>query len=510
MTIQNGSDDWEEIPPWADALIPGIRDIGYNLESAVADIADNSITAEARNIGLEFYWAGEDSWITIMDDGNGMTDEVLKNAMRLGSKSPNDERHEKDLGRFGLGLKTASFSVCKSVTVMSKVKGGQIHTARWDIDDIIKTRKWILHRTQTHTGHEISKWLDEVPSGTIVLWEKLDRVVGESAVNDTEIQNHFNGESVKVKAHLEMVFHRFIENPRELVMTLNERVRKLDGFNSGIVLEAWDPFLTNHEYTQAMTVSSFDMDSSRVEIKPYVLPHYSHFREDEEGHKRAGGVHGWNQQQGFYVYRNDRVLLAGDWLGLFGKDEHVKLARISVDLPNDLDFRWSLDVRKSRVILPPELRTTFRNIGRNVRNVAENIYRARGSRTVTKNDDQIVNIWQQKQKAKKFYWIVDPEHPLVKAMRSGISGNQRKIFDSLIKVIGASIPVADAWIAQAENPEQIGSPMEDNTPNQQQTLAKSLLTIYMDQGMSKEAAINSICADTFPQFPAIRGLLEEF
>ena len=107
------------LPPRAHTLISATRHIGYSLESAIADLIDNSIAARARNVEIDFIDTTE-SYIAILDDGFGMTDEELTSAMQYGSSDPSNNRSENDLGRYGLGLKTASMSQCKKMTVATK------------------------------------------------------------------------------------------------------------------------------------------------------------------------------------------------------------------------------------------------------------------------------------------------------------------------------------------------------------------------------------------------------
>ena len=501
--------DYDIVDPRAEALVPGIRDIGYNLETAVADLVDNSITADARKIGLEFRWSGEESWIAVIDDGKGMDEHTLISAMRLGSSGPLEEREIDDLGRFGLGLKTASFSVCKSITVLSKMQGGNLEVARWDIDDIIETGEWRLYRSPTAVGETLTNFLAGCTSGTIVLWEKLDRVVGDALVVDDKMQNFFNEEGTKVQRHLEMVFHRFLEEPGSLVMTLNEMGRQAEGRDSGTYLEPWDPFLSSHPFTAPQDVTP--LDNGKIQVQPYILPHFSHFEGLDEAHRLAGGINGWNAQQGFYIYRNKRMLVAGDWLGLFGKDEHVKLARIKVDLPNDLDLPWSLDVKKSRVIIPVMLRPAFRAIAGTTRKLAEGIYRARGAREVITKQGAWVPLWQEKQVKgiKKTYWVVNPDHPLVKEVRESLPNQARRNrFADLMKLVSANIPVQSALIAQSEKPEGIAAPMSDVTVSKKISIARRLLNVYIGQGYPIPDAIDAICTEFFPGHIEIRQALE--
>ena len=134
----------EETPPEASAMINTFRAFGYNLRTAIADIIDNSISAKAENLWIEYKWEGSDSWVTINDDGLGMNLEGLKLAMTPGSKDPKDDRDEHDLGRFGLGLKTSSFSQCKRLTVATKSEGFKMINRCWDLDYVNETKKWSL------------------------------------------------------------------------------------------------------------------------------------------------------------------------------------------------------------------------------------------------------------------------------------------------------------------------------------------------------------------------------
>ena len=123
-------------PPKASAMMEALRGLGYSTATALADIVDNSISAGASEVRLHFDWDGYDSRISILDNGRGMSDSELEAAMTLGTINPLDKRAHTDLGRFGLGLKTASFSQCRSLTVASKREGGPLVCLRWDLDAI--------------------------------------------------------------------------------------------------------------------------------------------------------------------------------------------------------------------------------------------------------------------------------------------------------------------------------------------------------------------------------------
>jgi hypothetical protein len=299
----------EETPPKAGAMINTFRAFGYNLRTAIADILDNSISAMATNIWIQYKWDGANSWVKITDDGDGMNQKELIQAMTPGSKDPNDPRDKNDLGRFGLGLKTSSFSQCKRLTVSSKRKEFSLLHRCWDLDFVNKSEKWVLLDYISDESFEND--LQKLEYGTTVIWEKLDRLVGNSKVNNEAAMNVFLEEFSLVEDHLSLVFHRYMEQ------------KKVSIYMNGNKLEPWDPFMKQSEGGQM--IASEALDHGQVNIKCYVLPHISKLSVEE---RKKGKVEDWYKLQGFYIYRQNRLLLHGDWLGLFSKNEHYKTHRI--------------------------------------------------------------------------------------------------------------------------------------------------------------------------------------
>lgn len=201
----------ELLEPNPASIIESLRSIGYTMETAIADLIDNSITANAKTINIDSPFEGANTKIFILDDGDGMSEEKLVEAMRLGSSSASQKRSPRDLGRFGLGLKTATFSQCKRLTVVTKHKGN-IAARCWDLDRIIKTNKWCLLK---YAEDEYLKRLQDMKSGTLIVWEKLDRIISEK---DSKAENNFNNKKNILRRHLSLTFHRFIENGK---LTIN-------------------------------------------------------------------------------------------------------------------------------------------------------------------------------------------------------------------------------------------------------------------------------------------------
>ncbi len=129
-------------PPVASTLLEAMRAFGYSFEAAVADLVDNAIAASARSVDVFFPPRG-DAYLAIRDDGIGVTQSELVAAMRHGSRSTLDPRTERDLGRFGLGLTTASLSQARKLTVATK-KGALVSGAEWDLHEVAPLQDWAL------------------------------------------------------------------------------------------------------------------------------------------------------------------------------------------------------------------------------------------------------------------------------------------------------------------------------------------------------------------------------
>ena len=318
------------MPPYAPTLIESTRAIGYSLEAAVADIIDNSIAAFAKKVDV-FFFPIDDAYIAILDDGMGMCEDELNQSMQYGSKDPREERDAKDLGRFGLGLKTASLSQCRCLTVITK-QGDKIEGRRWDIDHVSKVGDWsliLLEKDEIDVIPKIEN-LKEYESGTLVVWQKLDRM----KAGEISFEQALGRKIDNVRAHLSLVYHRYLSGEAEgtrLKLSIN-----------GESIQSSDPFLLKKS-TRPMDDEILVVRGNRIVVRPYILPHMSKLTPDEI--KSLGGKDGLRRQQGFYVYRNKRLLVWGTWFKMMRKGEMSKLARIQVDLPNTLDDLWTLDIK---------------------------------------------------------------------------------------------------------------------------------------------------------------------
>ncbi|MFN7761207.1 MAG: ATP-binding protein [Pseudanabaena sp.] len=462
----SGVEDFEQYSiaaPLPSAMVESFRAFGYDIGTAIADLIDNSITAGAKNIWLSFSWDGANSYVSIRDDGYGMTKSQLISAMRLGSQSPLEQRESHDLGRFGLGLKTASFSQCRRLTVASRSKNHEVSISRWDLDYLNQVNEWRLLSSPAEGSEQKINDLTNMFQGTIVLWECLDRFVGNAKTDDQKAQNDFLETVEVVEKHLAMVFHRFLEKRDRLKLWINNRL-----------IKPWNPFLLHAQATQILPSEPLTFNGETVKFQPYVLPHHSKI--DQESYDRAAGVNGWNAQQGFYVYRNERLLVAGDWLSLgYQKDEHCKLARIQVDLPNSMDSDWSIDIKKSRARPPVVLKADLRRIAKLTRHRATEIYRHRGKVLARENTEDHVFIWDKKIMRGKVFYSINKEHPLVQELFN-IPNNYQPLIRALLRLLEETVPVQQIWLDSSVEPEKQAQAF-DEIPSEQ--VMEVMIEIYL-------------------------------
>lgn len=359
-----------ELIPSARRLMESLRDIGYDLAAAVADLVDNSIDADASCVLVDVGHERAGAWLRIADDGIGMTGSRLDEAMRYGSSRAYGAT---DLGRFGLGLKTASLSQCRRLTVATRsTTRGRIRIRRWDLDHIAKTDSWLVERLTPRSSPAILTEPLIGQTGTVVLWDRLDRVLGPRRPGGDAASRRLEAASADIAEHLAMVFHRFLSGeavgPPLSILVDDSR------------LKPWDPFARSEPLTRALAAQRLPLEYDGIRhdvvVQPYVLPAQHHFS-SPEAHEQASGPNRWNRQQGLYVYRRDRLIQSGGWNRLRTLDEHSKLARIAVDIPSEADAAFRINVSKMTVGIPDGLRPQLRALIAGVVSVAQEVYRRR-------------------------------------------------------------------------------------------------------------------------------------
>ena len=264
------------ISPSPKILIESMRDIGYDLNSAISDLIDNSIAANAKCIHISFEVNNESSLITVKDDGLGMSEDELISAMKFGSSDPLEERNKTDLGRFGLGLKTASFSQCRRLMVCTKKTDHPSTSVVWDLDVVRQKDDWIAEKLDS----------SRADLGTTITWEKLDRIKV-----DFEDTKYFLPILENLRDHIALTFHRFIEG---------QTVDRISIYLQGRMIEATNPF-PNHPAAIINEKNTHISNGSTVHIQSYILPHQN--KSTKESYKELQRREGYRENQGLYIYR---------------------------------------------------------------------------------------------------------------------------------------------------------------------------------------------------------------
>ena len=371
-----------------------------------------------------------------------MDNEDLIRALTPGCRNPNEKRASTDLGRFGLGLKTASFSQCRVLTVITRKTESFPVTWSWDLDHVQTSQKWELIKYPIDSLQR--EEIEGLSSGTIVVWRNIDRLVANLKEEDNDALKKFMEVMEKVKRHIAMVFHRFIS---EKLVRIYFQEREVD---------PWDPFLAIHS---SQGLPEEKLSRSVIALKGYVLPHKSKI--DESIFRNAAGIRGWNAHQGFYIYRNKRLLVAGDWLGFFKKEEHYKLARIQLDLPNNMDSEWQIDIKKSIARPPLKVRDQLKAYANKVRLQAVEVYRCKGKiisrKYIGVSDFQ--PVWIEKVRGGKRTYVINQGHQIIKDLLEAKTIKPGDIRTAL-RFIEETVPVPLITIRESEEPELHAQPFE--------------------------------------------------
>ena len=434
-----------ELIPDARNLMESTRSIGYSLAAAVADLVDNSIAAEADRVEI---WTpvSENDHLMILDNGFGMSLDDLLTAMRYGSRNVEESRRASDLGRFGLGLKMASLSQCRRLTVLSKKAGSPIVGARWDLDHVAQTTcPWALQILEDGDFDSVP-WrdrLESLESGTLVVWEKLDvffRGIKEKG-HGTALLNKVCG----LKTHLSLVFHRYIEGVEigPLAIVFN-----------GDELQPADPYQRTSS-KRPFSPDEYSLAGEKIVIEPFILPHPKLLTAEER--EMAGDL---QKDQGFYVYRNKRLVIWGTWFRLSRKLGLSKLARVRVDIPasTELDRLWDLDVKKSNASIPEELKQELGRVVEQLSNRSGRVWTRRAKAELTEKA-----LWVRARNADgTVTYKINENHPLVEDLI-----RKTPELKSFLKLLSSGLPLNSLYSDLSGD-----NVVESNTDEEQKAIAE--------------------------------------
>ena len=482
--------------PFASSLIEGLRDFGYSLETSLADVIDNSITAGATIINILAETTCDAPWIAIVDNGSGMTETDLIDAMRPGSRNPLEERAAGDLGRFGLGMKSASFAQCRKLSVFAKIENKGI-CASWDLDEVAKSNAWQISLSDSFV-HPALEALVEA-HGTAVIWERLDRLDGGYRTNHADRAKTINAALSKAEQHLRLVFHRFLQGSRPRVKLLL----------NGRSLAPIDPFAETNTATQFDQPDDLLLTQGLVKIQCVTLPHNK--RMTKTAWEETGGRDGHLKSQGLYIYRADRLIIAGGWLGLARQTELTKLCRVKIDIPNSMDADWKIDVKKASAQLPPVVRERLKKVVERFVGTSKRTYQKRGRKLV---DEQRLPMWNRIRKDEDIIFRPNLDHPVFSQFRY-LLGDDRmaKTFDNCIALLGASLPIESLHADLMGAVETVVADPVDLDALRQQI--KALVPKFLEQGIPEANIadtlrnIDLVKANWTEAEPMIAEILEE-
>ncbi len=489
----------KENKPTADILMTSMRAMGYSFESAIADIVDNSISAHAKNIQILFPKSPSEIYIAIIDDGDGMNQEELFDAMKYGSEQKRGTRSDDDLGRFGLGLKAASLSQCRKLTVVSK-KDNKISAYIWDLDIIEEKKDWFIVECASSDIPSIKfvNELDTYETGTIVLWEDFDLMEKATGSVYSELIQH----QEEVADYLSLIFHRFLNGPSKGAVKI--RINNYD-------LEGMDPFLENHIKTNARKPFVLPIEDSEgiersVLIRPFVLPFIKDLSDTDK--KKSGGIENYRSKQGFYIYRNERLIVWGSWFGR-PRDELTKYARISVDIPNTLDDIWGIDIKKQNAKIPAKIK---RRLTRAVDDAMDTAIKAQTHRgRVEKIDERVDYIWDRiKERDNHYSYRINRNAKIFEIIREKVEDDAWDYFDMLIDEIERSVPYQQIYIDKSQN--IIDDNVDEERNAEIEAKARMFLKLACDIGNKDccEIIENLFSSEPFNNYPSLKKkLLEE-
>ena len=460
------------VRPDPEKEVNSLRAFGYSVETAIADLMDNSVTAGADKIYVTYSIDSLGSYVRIEDNGKGMSQAELMNAMKLGSFNPLDERTSDDLGRFGLGLKTASFSQCKRLSVLSD-NGNSPSIRVWDLDKIQDEKEWVLYRKclDDYSSRKLGEL--ENNTGTVVLWEKLDRLAetGNPETDKVDFYRKFEN----VKKYLSLVFHRFLEDGSLSIWINSEQISPTNPF----VISEDNP-------SQELPENFFMINGSQISVQPYILPHEARLSKAEQ--KKYDIIRGWIEHQGIYLYRNNRLIIDGSWMDLkFKQRESQRLVRICVNITNKHDKEWQIDVRKASAKIPDTIRKNMSRICTDAIARGIKVYTHRGAYVRRKGEKkEIIYTWICRSRKGEKYYRINPAHPLF-ILLSDILGENSQLFTSYIKAIENTIPVGMILNDSYDENVSLNQSL-DKEPEQIRKIYEELIRGMRDLGIDIEQA----------------------
>ena len=486
-----------ENQPTADILMTSMRSMGYTFESAVADIIDNSIAASATKIEVKYPVDPNELFVSICDNGTGMLRDDLYNAMKYGSRHYGDVRSEKDLGRFGLGLKSASLSQCRKLTVISK-KNQELSAFVWSLDHVEKKKEWLMAEYSPDEIKTIrfNDYLDDKDSGTVVLWEDFDLLEKSSGKVYAELSSLQNSTS----DYISLIFHRFLSRDRN----------GLEIYSNNYKIEPLDPFLEKHPKTDIRRRISLPIkDNNGIErmvyVQPYVLPYQKDLSASDK--KLSGGIENYRSKQGFYIYRNERLIVWGKWFGR-ARDELTKYARVKVDIPNSLDEIWGIDIKKQSAKIPGVIKSQLTKAVDEAMDISVRKQKHKGRRA--KPDENIDYIWDRIEgRNNTFSYRINRDSRIFDLIKGKVNEEIWEIIEMILEEIEDSVPFQQIYIDKSQ--DKVEDTVSEERLAEIKSKAQMIVKLALDMGDTDiDTAIRGLMkSEPFIRYPELEATLRE-
>ena len=462
----------DEIIPDPESLLESIRSVGYSLKEAISDLIDNSISANATRIDviIDFENSGE---FYLLDNGDGMNSQKLISSFRLGSTNPKTTRDENDLGRFGMGMKTASLSQCRSLTVSSK-QNNVIVSRTLDLDEVGRLKKWVIGEKAEH--QDIISKLKETEHGTIVSWEKID--------NSNISKEENNNLLFEIRNYISLCFHRFMERS----------YNKIEFYLNNVLIKPISPVVQGSQIFSEIALDNIDS-----KMRAYTIP----IRKNNNSISVFNSFelfNGVENQQGIYIYRSDRLLCFGGWLGVVKPNNSFKLCRVIIDFKNDYssDSKWSIDIKKTKAEIPYEYRREIKRFVQKAQkdsSIKIGKYNRSEIGASIRNLYEDAELWVIKKNNKYGYWDykLNINNPIFRGILEKVKKDELEI---LLKIIARNIPIADIIDNNDEEPANHDTlyaeiDLED-VLSYEKKQAEKMLKIFLQTGETKSDAIEKI------------------
>lgn len=484
--------------PTADVLMTSMRSMGYTFEAAIADVLDNSISAQANRIDIRFPIDPQSCFVAICDNGIGMSKSELFDAMKYGSQIKKDIRETNDLGRFGLGLKSASLSQCRKLTVISK-KDNMISAYKWDLDIIKDSGDWDIIEYGEMEIPNIS-WADyliNLESGTVVLWEEFDILEKNAGSVYSELSRY----QEEVSRYLSLIFHRFLSKSDS---------NNIEVFINHFKLEPIDPFLEKHKKTNIRRQITIPINDSNgferiILVQPFILP----FQKDmtSEDKKLVGGMEDYRTKQGFYIYRNKRLIIWGTWFGR-RRGELTKHARIKVDIPNTLDDIWCIDIKKQVASIPNIIKNQLKKAVDEAMDIAVRAQTYRGR--IYNADENTDYIWNRiKGRGDTYQYKINRDSIIFDLVKQKVDDDILNRIEMILEEIEKSVPYQQIYIDKSQN--KVDEYKEENEIADIETKAQILIkmTMGLDNCSRKNAIDRIFASEPFCNYQRLKEKMKE-